>query len=281
MAQALAHHVMIAAHAAELAKQQRHAAVLEERTRLARDIHDTLAQGFTGVIVQLDAAVEALRDEEPEGAAKHIRRARDLARESLGEARRSVRALRPGVLEEASFCEALRNTIEKVTIDTPLRSQFHVEGEPREMTPDVEKNLLRIGQEALTNALKHARASAFQARLCFEAEAVRLELCDNGDGFVVEHANGAGFGLIGMRERAERIWRFTYNNKRTWRRNNDQRSLTLSAADSAMKSRSKEKKATVYAKKGTDSYFDCRRSQRRARRSGLVDQAQVGLGSGW
>ena len=205
LAQALAHHVMIAAHAAELAKQQRHAAVLEERTRLAGDIHDTLAQGFTGVIVQLDAAVEALRDEEPEGAAKHIRRARELARESLGEARRSVRALRPAVLEEASFCEALRSTIEKVTIGTPLRGQFHVEGEPREMTPDVEKNLLRIGQEALTNALKHARASAFQARLTFEAEAVRLELRDNGDGFVVEDANGAGFGLIGMKERAKRI----------------------------------------------------------------------------
>jgi PAS domain S-box-containing protein len=205
LAQALAHHVMIAAHGAELAEQQRHAAVLEERTRMARDIHDTLAQGFTGVIVQLDAAVEALRDEEPEEAAKHIRRARELAGESLGEARRSVHALRSEVLERASFCEALRSSIEKVTVGTSLRSEFQMEGEACELAPEVEKNLLRIGQEALTNALKHTHASEFRAKLSFEAEAVRLELCDNGDGFVVNDASGAGFGLIGMRERIKRI----------------------------------------------------------------------------
>jgi PAS domain S-box-containing protein len=205
LAKALAHHAMMAAQGLELVEQQRRAAVLEERTRMARDIHDTLAQGFTGVIVQLDAAVEALRDEEPEGAAKHIRRARELARESLGEARCSVRALRPEILQKASFCEALRSTIEKVTIGTPLHSEFKVEGEARELAPEVENNLLHIGQEALTNALKHARATEFEARLSFEAEAVRLELRDNGDGFVVDDANGAGFGLIGMRERAEWI----------------------------------------------------------------------------
>ena len=83
LAQALACHVMIAAQGAEVAEQRRHAAVSEERTRMARDIHDTLAQGFAGVIVQLDTAVEALLDEEPEASAKHIRRARELARESL------------------------------------------------------------------------------------------------------------------------------------------------------------------------------------------------------
>jgi signal transduction histidine kinase len=157
------------------------------------------------VIVQLDAAVEALRDEEPEGAARHIRRARELARESLGEARCSVRALRPEILQKASFCEALRSTIEKVTIGTPLHSEFQVEGEVRELAPEVEDNLLHIGQEALTNALKHAGATEFHARLSFEAEAVRLVLNDNGGGFVVDNANGAGFGLIGMRERAKRI----------------------------------------------------------------------------
>jgi signal transduction histidine kinase len=205
LAQALAHHAMMAAQGLELVEQQRRAAVLEERTRMARDIHDTLAPGFTGVIVQLDAAVEALRDEEPEGAARHIRRARELARESLGEARCSVRALRPEILQKASFCEALRSTIEKVTIGTPLHSEFQVEGEARELAPEVEDNLLHIGQEALTNALKHAGATEFHARLSFEAEAVRLVLNDNGRGFVVDNANGAGFGLIGMRERAKRI----------------------------------------------------------------------------
>src|SRR5262245_48148456 len=108
LAQALAHHVMIATHEAELGEQRRHAVILEERTRMARDIHDTLAQGFTGVIIQADTAVEALRDEEPEAAAKHIRQARELALQSLTEARRSVHALRPQALEKASFPDALK-----------------------------------------------------------------------------------------------------------------------------------------------------------------------------
>jgi len=205
LAQALAHHVMIATHEAELSEQRRHAVILEERTRMARDIHDTLAQGFTGVIVQLDTAVEALRDEEPEAAAKHIRRARELARESLTEARRSVHALRPQALEKAEFADALRAIITNTTAGTALRSDFQVKGDPRKLQPSVEENLLHIGQEALTNALRHARATKFQAMLCFDSEAVRLELRDNGKGFIIDNANGGGIGLIGMKERAEHI----------------------------------------------------------------------------
>ena len=205
LAQALAHHVMLATHGAELGEQRRHAVVLEERTRMARDIHDTLAQGFTGVIIQLDTSVEALRDEEPEAAAKHIGRARELARESLTEARRSVHALRPQALEKATFADALRAIITNTTAGTSLRTDFQLKGEPRELQPAVEENLLHIGQEALSNALKHARATKFQARLSFDSDAVRLELRDNGKGFVVGFANGGGIGLIGMRERAEQI----------------------------------------------------------------------------
>jgi PAS domain S-box-containing protein len=205
LAQALAHHVMLATHVAELAEQRRHAVVFQERTRMARDIHDTLAQGFTGVIIQLDTSVEALRDEEPEEAAKHIRRARELARESLTEARRSVHALRPQALEKATFADALRAIITNTTAGTSLRTGFQLKGRPRELQPAVEENLLHIGQEALSNALKHARATKFQARLSFDSDAVRLELRDNGKGFVVDYANGGGIGLIGMRERAEQI----------------------------------------------------------------------------
>jgi PAS domain S-box-containing protein len=205
LAQALAHHVMIATHEAELGEQRRHAVLLQERTRMARDIHDTLAQGFTGVIIQLDTAVEALRDEEPEAAAKHIRRARDLARDSLTEARRSVHALRPQALEKAEFADALRAIITNTTAGTSLRSDFQVKGDPCKLQPSVEENLLHIGQEALTNALKHACATTFQARLSFDSEAVRLELRDNGKGFLVHNANGGGIGLIGMKERAEQI----------------------------------------------------------------------------
>jgi PAS domain S-box-containing protein len=205
LAQALAHHVMIAAHGAELSEQRRHAVVLQERTRMARDIHDTLAQGFTGVIVQLDTAVEALRDEEPEAAAKHIRQARELARDSLTEARRSVHALRPQALEKAAFADALKAIITNTTAGTSLRADFQLKGEPRELRSAVEENLFQIGKEALSNALKHACATEFHARLSFDSEAVRLELRDNGKGFVADSANRGGIGLIGMKERAEQI----------------------------------------------------------------------------
>jgi len=205
LAQALAHHVMIATHEAELSEQRRHAVILEERTRMARDIHDTLAQGFTGVIVQLDTAVEALRDEEPEAAATHIRRARELARESLTEARRSVHALRPLALEKADFADALKAIITNTTAGTSLKTDFQLKGKPCELEPSVEENLLHIGQEALTNALKHACATTFHTRLSFDADAVRLELRDNGKGFVTDNINGGGIGLIGMKERAEQI----------------------------------------------------------------------------
>ena len=205
LAQALAHHVMLATHGQELVEQQREAAILKERTRMARDIHDTLAQGFTGVIVQMEAAEEALMEEDPENAVRHVRRARKLARESLGEARRSVHALRPQALEKAGFADALKAIIKNTTVGTSLRSEFQLQGEPRELGPDVEENLLHIGQEALTNALRHARATKFQAQLSFGSEAVRLELSDNGDGFAIDGVNGDGLGLIGMKERAEQI----------------------------------------------------------------------------
>jgi signal transduction histidine kinase len=157
------------------------------------------------VIIQLDTSVEALRDEEPEEAAKHIRQARELARESLTEARRSVHALRPQALEKATFADALRAIITNTTAGTSLRSDFQLKGEPRELQPAVEENLLHIGQEALSNALKHACATKFRARLSFDSDAVRLELRDNGKGFVVDSANGGGIGLIGMSERADQI----------------------------------------------------------------------------
>ena len=172
---------------------------------MARDIHDTLAQGFTGVVVQMEAAEEALFEEDPDNAVRHVRRARDLARDSLAEARRSVHALRPQALERAALADALKAIIKNTAAGTSLRTNFQIKGKPRELRPAVEENLLHIGQEALTNALKHARASEFKARLSFDSDGVRLELQDNGDGFSIDKANGGGFGLIGMKERAEHI----------------------------------------------------------------------------
>ena len=204
LAQALAHHVMMATHGAELAEQRRHAVVLEERTRMARDIHDTLAQGFTGVIVQLEAAEDVLASGSREEAEDHIGRAGDLARRSLSEARRSVHALRPLALREHNFWEALKGTIRSTTAGTALRTTFHAQGKIPELPHPWQENLLHIGHEALSNTLKYARARNFKANLSCKSEKLHLELLDDGDGFKVEDRND-GVGLVGMRERVEQM----------------------------------------------------------------------------
>ncbi len=202
LAQAFAHQAMLAIQLGRLSRQSRQAAVAAERNRMARDIHDTLAQGFTGVILQLEAAQEALSQHLAATAREHMTRAGELARDSLREARRSVRALRPQTLEERDLREALTGLFDKMTAGTRVRAQFTVLGEPRELPLGWEENLLRIGQEVLTNVLRHARASRFNVELVFGRRETRLNLRDNGTGFDPE-ARHDGFGLRGMRERAE------------------------------------------------------------------------------
>jgi len=204
LAQALAHQVMLAIQLTEFAEQGREAAVLDERNRMARDIHDTLAQGFTGVIVQMEAAEEAISSGDPEAVDQHLRRAADLARSSLSEARRSVRALRPHALEQTTFWDALKANIQNTTMGTPLHTEFQLRGKLRELPQILQENLLHIGQEALTNTLKHAHADRFEARLSFHSREVRLELHDNGNGFILDDPSD-GFGLAGMRERVEQM----------------------------------------------------------------------------
>jgi len=204
LAQALAHQAMFALQLNEFADQSRHAAVLEERNRMARDIHDTLAQGLTGVIVQLQAADDATAKGYKKDALHHLQSARDLARAGLNEARRSVRALRPQALEDATFWEALQTVIKDATAGTGLHAEFQRRGKARELSPLVQENLLHIGQEALTNTLKYANATRFEARLSFNATEVRLELQDNGVGFKI-NGNHDGFGLTGMRERVTQM----------------------------------------------------------------------------
>jgi signal transduction histidine kinase len=202
LAQALANQAMLAIQLTGLSAQSRQSAVMAERNRMARDIHDTLAQRFTGVILQLEAVEEATSQRLAGKAGEHLRRAGELAREGLREARRSVWALRPQTLEEKDLCEALRSLIQKLTVGTPVRADFIVQVKPRELPLDWEENLLRIGQEVLTNALRHAQASVFHAELAFDDEAVRLNLRDNGSGFDPAGRHD-GFGLQGMRERVE------------------------------------------------------------------------------
>lgn len=182
-------------------EQRRASAVIEERNRMARDIHDTLAQGFTGVIIQLEAAADARGQHLEEEADQHIARASELARESLAEARRSVRALRPLALETRPLGDALAELFQKMTAGTGLRALLHVEGSPPLLPAGWDENLLRIGQEVLTNTLRHAGATEFESWLVFGPEGVRFQLRDNGRGFD-PGARNDGFGLLGIRERA-------------------------------------------------------------------------------
>ena len=204
LAQALAHQAMFAIQLNQFAEQSQHAAVLEERNRMARDIHDTLAQGLTGVIIQLQAAEDATAKGFKKDAVNHLQNARDLARLGLSEARRSVRALRPQALEDATFWEALQSAIKNATVGTDVHAEFQLRGQLRELPPTMQENLLHVGQEALTNTLKYAHATRFEARLSFNAREVRLELQDNGNGFKTNGRHD-GFGLTGMRERAEQM----------------------------------------------------------------------------
>ena len=204
LAQALAHQAMLAIQLNESAEQSRQSAVLEERNRMARDIHDTLAQGFTGVIVQLESAEDAMACCRRKEANEHLRRASDLARRSLNEARRSVHALRPEALQRDNFWEALKGIVKNTTAGTNLHTRFELRGKLRHLSPLWQENLLHIGQEALTNALKHARPRNFETRLIFNSKAFRLELRDDGNGFRTKDQHD-GLGLAGMHERAEQM----------------------------------------------------------------------------
>jgi PAS domain S-box-containing protein len=204
LAQALAHQAMLAIQLNEFAEQSRQSAILEERNRMARDIHDTLAQGFTGVIVQLEAAEDAIACCRGKEANKHLRRASELARRSLNEARRSVHALRPQALQRSNFWEALKGIIKTTTVGTALHTKFELRGKLRHLPLVWQENLLHIGQEALTNALKYARSRNFDTRLTFNTKELRLELRDDGDGFRMKDRHD-GLGLAGMQERVEQM----------------------------------------------------------------------------
>jgi PAS domain S-box-containing protein len=204
LTQALAHQVMLALQLNEFAEQGHRAAVFEERNRMARDIHDTLAQGFTGVIVQLEAAEDAISCGRQKEADRHLHRAAGLARQSLKEARRSVHALRPDSLERDNFWEALKGIIKGTTAGTALRTTCELRGKLPDLPPLWQENLLHIGQEALTNALKYAQAQNFRARLSSNGKGIRLELHDDGDGFDPKDRHD-GLGLTGMRERIQQM----------------------------------------------------------------------------
>ncbi len=187
--------------------RQRFALVLEERARLAREIHDTLAQGFVGVSSQLDAVALTLR-EHTDLAARHLELARKMARHSLTEARRSVMDLRDSALEGQELPAALSEAARQWTAGSPVRVQVDVSGNGRKLPEEMEQNLLRIAQEAVTNTVKHAHANEVRIRLAVDPGQLSMVVSDDGAGFEQSDAFseiGGHFGLLGMRERAERL----------------------------------------------------------------------------
>ncbi len=185
---------------AQLLTQAREAGVLDERQRMAREIHDTIAQGLTGIVAQLQAA-RRCSDGDRE---RHLEAAVQLARESLSEARRSVQELRPEPLESARLPEALGVVARRWSEVTGVRSEVTTTGTVRPLHPEIEVALLRTGQESLANVAKHAGASRVGVTLSYTEDVVMLDVRDDGAGFNPAEVDG-GFGLTVMRQRVARV----------------------------------------------------------------------------
>jgi two-component system NarL family sensor kinase len=205
---AIGHQIATAIERTQLADQATRVALVEERNRLAREVHDTLAQELTGIALQLEAA-DALLEHSPERARARIRQALERTRESLDEARRSVLDLRAGPLERQALPAALEALIGRFAEETGIAvsSQLALAG-PR-LPARVEEALYRIVQEALGNVRQHAQASAVRIELRQASDAIQLLVTDDGRGFDVDvpgepgpSSSAHGFGLIGMQERA-------------------------------------------------------------------------------
>ncbi|WP_326951680.1 sensor histidine kinase [Amycolatopsis sp. NBC_00348] len=187
---------------AEVVRLSRAAATAAERERLAREIHDTLAQGFTS-IVTLAQAIESEVDADPAAARRHAELAARTARENLAEARTMVAALAPDDLTSGSLVDAVRRLTDRLGDETGLAVRYEVDSDLPALAMAAEVVLLRGAQEALNNVRRHATAAAVLVRLSLVDDAVRLDVRDDGAGFDPDRA--AGFGLRGMRSRAEQV----------------------------------------------------------------------------
>jgi signal transduction histidine kinase len=185
---------------AELARAEREAGALAERSRLAGEIHDTIAQGLTSVIMLVQAA-EGSVDTAPGQARRHLVLAGEAARESLAEARTLVAGLTPAELTAGSIDQALGRLADRASTGLAGGAGFEVRGEPRSLATTTEVTLLRVCQEALANVRKHAAAQHAAICLDYADGAVRLEISDDGTGFDPA-AQAGGYGLRGMRSRA-------------------------------------------------------------------------------
>lgn len=185
------------------------AAVMGERNRIAREIHDTLAQGYVGISLQLEILGQLLRKGRTDAAQKHLEQTQGLVREGLDDARQSIWALRSQDSGEQNLPIRLRRLVDRAR-DEELTATIRVYGAYRPLSPETEREVLRIAQEAIHNVKKHARASRLSVRMDYDERSLTVKVSDNGRGFETAAMNGksgtAGhYGLTGMRERAELI----------------------------------------------------------------------------
>ena len=192
----------IAIERARLFARSAQTGAVEERNRLAREIHDTLAQGMAAVALQLETAEALLEAGGPERVREAVGRAITLNRANLEEARRSVLDLRAAPLEGRTLAAALEALAAEQAVEQEAHIAFEAVGRPRPLPARIEAGLYRMAQEALNNALRHAQASHITLQLVFSARRIRLIAADDGRGFDPEHVPG-GYGLIGLSERAK------------------------------------------------------------------------------
>jgi signal transduction histidine kinase/ligand-binding sensor domain-containing protein len=187
-------------------------AVLGERNRIAREIHDTLAQGYVGISVQLEVMTELLRHKKLEDAARHLDKIRGFVREGLADARQSIWSLRSQDASETTLPVQMRRLVEHAE-GHGLEARFNIHGAYRPLPPGTEREILRVAQEAIHNVKKHAAAQSLVVQLEYGPSDFALEVRDDGRGFDADHVSGNGtapgspghYGLTGMRERAATI----------------------------------------------------------------------------
>ncbi|HZC35254.1 MAG TPA: PAS domain S-box protein, partial [Chthoniobacterales bacterium] len=204
IARALATQASLAIQLTHLAKAAKRSAVLEERNRLAGEIHDSLAQSFAGISMHLAVAAEETEINSKEALGR-IERATDLAKFGLSEARRSAFSLRSNIIEESGLIEALKTLVERSNIPGRLRCTFRASRVREEiLAPQIQQDLLRIAQEAISNALRHARPTIIRVSLRLAPPNLVLKIEDDGCGIAPSRLNNEeGFGLANMRARAK------------------------------------------------------------------------------
>jgi PAS domain S-box-containing protein len=200
--QALAQQATLAIALTRLAEESHQLAIIRDRTHLAREIHDTLAQGYAGILMQIQAA--NFLKQQPDQAKVHLDRACVLAREGIADARRSVWLLQQESEAYSDVSHILVQLVEQMSIGAGIKPTVTIEGNPHNVPPDTGMHLLRITQESLNNALRHAKASKISIHLHYTSNQLQMTIQDDGCGFESE-ASTSGFGIKGMGQRADLI----------------------------------------------------------------------------